>query len=137
MGAIVREIEIDGQMVKFMASARTPRLYRSKFNRDLIVDMMNLKQNFDEAIKAKHIPADATEEDKKKMEQSAELSVMDLNIFENMAYVMAKQACPDSVSDSIDEWMDQFGAFSVYEIFPKLSSMWTMNTKTIVEAKKK
>lgn len=33
---------------------------------------------------------------------------------ENIAYIMAKHAEPDKVSDSPEEWLEEFNTFSIY-----------------------
>ena len=64
-------IKVDGKDVGFRASALTPRLYRIRIGRDMIVDMNRLKKNYEKV-------GDDPE---------ARLSVTDLTIFENSAYV--------------------------------------------------
>ena len=39
---ISKEIEIDGKLVPFKASAAIPRLYRARFRRDIFRDLMRL-----------------------------------------------------------------------------------------------
>ena len=73
-----------------------------------------------------------TEEEK----EEAQFSVMDLTIFENVAYVMAKHGDP-STPDSIDEWMDQFELFSIYEVLPEILKLWNLNTAQTSTPKKK
>jgi hypothetical protein len=59
-----------------------------------------------------------------------------LEVFENIAYIMAKHADPDSVPASPDEWLEQFNTFSIYEILPQLIELWGLNIETQVESKK-
>ena len=58
-----------------------------------------------------------------------------LEIFENVAYVMAYHA-DNSIPASIDQWLDQFEMFSIYEIMPQLLELWGDNVVTDVAAKK-
>ena len=58
-----------------------------------------------------------------------------LEMFENIAYVMAKHADP-SIPDNPEDWLDEFNTFSIYQVLPKLIELWGMNIKTDVEAKK-
>lgn len=117
--AVVKQIEIDGKTVKFMASARTPRLYRQRFQRDVILDMKSLSDRFN------------------KIKNSEEqFSILDLTIFENMAYVMAKQADP-TIPETIDEWLDGFNTFDIYEVLPKLMDLWATNKAGMSASKKK
>lgn len=122
-------IKVDGKEVKMRASALIPRLYRFKFGRDIIKDMVGLKKAYK---KAEDLPEDATEEQIK----DAQLSVMDLTIFENVAYIMAKHADP-TIPDNPDEWLDEFEMFSVYEIMPQLLTLWNISQKTTAVPKKK
>ena len=72
---IEKRIEIDGQQVPFRASAAIPRLYRSKFGRDIFRDLMKLGKAVNTA-------------------DSGKLPISDLEMFENVAYIMAKHADP-------------------------------------------
>lgn len=121
-------INIGGKEVKMRASALIPRLYRFRFERDIIRDMTALKKAFN---KKNELPEDATEEQK----QDAALSEMNLMIFENVAYIMAKHADP-SIPDDPNEWLDGFEMFSIYEIFPEILQMWNLNNETTSKPKK-
>ena len=125
---VTKTIEICGQPVRFCASAGTPRLYRLKFKRDIFADMQKLTKDF-QAKKAK-----AQAED---MEQNAgtDLAVESLEIFENVAYIMAFQA-DRSIPDTIDQWLDQFEMFSIYEVLGELVQLWGDNLFTSANAKK-
>ena len=117
--AITKNIEIDGRMVPFKASATVPRLYRLKFGRDIFADI-------DKLIEATQ-GGDA--------EESA-LTIESLTIFEDVAYTMAKYA-DDSVPDTPEEWLDGFNVFSIYFILPQIVELWRLNNQTAVESKKK
>lgn len=56
-------------------------------------------------------------------------------MFENIAYIMAKHADP-SISDSPEEWLDEFSTFSIYQVLPKIIELWGMNVQTDVQSKK-
>ena len=84
--------------------------------------MAKLQKSFS---KAAQLPQDATEEER----QEAQLSVMDLEIFENVAFIMARQY-DQNIPGTVDAWLDQFDTFSIYEIFPEILSLWNMNNKT-------
>ena len=125
---MVKTLNIDGKEVKMRASALIPRIYRFRFGRDMIQDMNSLRKAWK---KVTELPEDATEEEK----EEAQFSVMDLTIFENVAYVMAKHGDP-STPDSIDEWMDQFELFSIYEVLPEILKLWNLNTAQTSTPKK-
>lgn len=122
-------IEVGKQKVKMRSSALIPRLYRFKFKRDVIRDMTQLKKAYDKALQ---LPEDATEEEKEK----AQLSAVELTLFEDIAYIMAKHADPD-IPESPDEWLDQIeGVFSIYEVLPQILELWNLSQKQTSQAKK-
>ena len=49
---------------------------------------------------------------------------------------MAKHADPQGVPDTPDEWLDQFGTFSIYQVLPEIIELWGLNVQTQVESKK-
>lgn len=135
-------ILIDGKEVGFRASALTPRLYRHKIGRDMIRDLNQLEHAYNKAVKAKGLQEpgkDATEEEKKEYEQSvkdAQLSVLDLEIFENTAFIMARQY-DTSVPATPEEWLEEFSMFSIYEVLPQILELWRLNQQTTAKPKKK
>lgn len=114
---VTKNIELCGQPVRFSASAATPRLYRLKFKRDMFLDMQTLTQQMREG------------------ETGVDLSVESLEIFENVAYIMAYQA-DRTIPDTIDAWLDQFEMFSIYEVLGELVQLWGDNLFTSASAKK-
>ena len=115
---IKREIEVCGKLVPFRSSATIPRLFRAKFKRDIFKDLARLEKSF-----------------KANSEDGESFAIDDLEIFENVAYVMAYHA-DNTIPDSIDQWLDQFEMFSIYEIMPQLLELWGDNVVTDVAAKK-
>lgn len=69
-------------------------------------------------------------------EESSSLDLFSLEMFENIAYIMAKHAHPDQVPDTPDEWLENFNTFSIYQILPQLIKLWGLNVQTEVEARK-
>ena len=116
--SIVRKIEIDGQDVLFKASAAIPRIYRLKFQRDIYKDLRILEKSIGEVD-----------------EENSNLDLFSLEMFENIAYTMAKHADPQ-IPNEVDEWLDGFNTFSIYQVLPQLIELWGLNVKTDVEAKK-
>lgn len=123
-----KTLKIDGKSVKMRASALIPRLYRFRYKRDMIKDMSSLRKAYQ---KVNSLPEEATEEER----EEAQLSVLDLTIFENVAYVMAKHA-DDSIPDTPEEWLDEFETFSIYEILPEIMELWALSNATTSQAKK-
>ena len=115
---IERTIEIAGKQVPFRSSATVPRLYRAKFKRDIFKDLTKLEKSYT-----------------KRTEDGDELQIEDLEIFENVAYIMAYHADP-SIPKTIDEWLDQFDMFSIYQVLPQILELWGENLMTDVQAKK-
>ena len=63
------------------------------------------------------------------------LDLFSLEMFENIAYTMAKHADPQ-IPNEVDEWLDGFNTFSIYQVLPQLIELWGLNVQTDVEAKK-
>lgn len=124
-----RILKIDGKDVALKASALVPRLYRFRFKRDMMRDMVQLRKAY---RRAKELPKEATEEER----AEASMNELDLTIFENVAYIMAKHA-DASVADSPEEWLDGFNMFSIYEVLPAILELWGMSEATTSTAKKK
>ena len=116
--AVTKTIEVDGKEVQFRASAAIPRLYRNKFHRDIYKDLNELQKGIDES--------DA---------ESSNLDTFSLELFENIAWLMAKHQNPD-VPDTPEDWLDQFNTFSIYEILPQIIELWGFNVEQQVESKK-
>ena len=116
--SMTQTIEIDGQQVKFRASAAIPRIYRMRFHRDIYKDLSSLEK----AIS-------------KQDETDSNLDLFSLEMFENLSWVMAKHADP-SIPDTPEEWLDNFNTFSIYQVLPKLIELWGLNVQTTVQSKK-
>ena len=117
--AVTKKIEIDGQEVEFRASAAVPRMYRIKFGRDIYKDLRQLETSVGEND-----------------EDASGLDLFSLVMFENIAFIMAKHASPDTVPSEPDEWLEQFNTFSIYQILPQLIELWGLNVQTQVDARK-
>lgn len=113
-------IRIDGKDVRFKSTAATPMLYRSKFGRDLFRDL----QTIAEAIKGGRA-------------DDGSLPPQALLTFEQLAYIMARQAEPDKVPDTPGEWLDGFSVMPFYGLFPVLLDLWSGNMEGLEESKKK
>ena len=114
-----KTVEIAGKEVTFKASAAIPRIYRISFNRDIFKDLMDLRG----AVRSSETG-------------ESTLSNADLEVFENVAYLMAKHADP-AQPDDINDWLDQFDMFAIYEVLPVILDLWTQNINTQIESKKK
>lgn len=120
--ALVKEIELpDGGVIRMRASALIPRLYRIHFQRDMIRDMTALQDSV-KAVKDGDKP---------------NLDLMDLTIFEDLAWLMARHA-DSSVPNDPDKWLEGLDhVLDIYEILPQMMDLWTANTETTsIPAKK-
>ena len=115
---LMKTVKVGEQEVTFKSSAAIPRMYRIKFKRDIFKDLTKLEKSY-----------------KDKDDGTKELEIEDLEIFENVAYIMALHADP-STPDSIDEWLDQFEMFSIYEVLPEILELWGSNLFTDVKSAK-
>ena len=112
-------INFGGQQIPMRASALVPRLYRFKFGRDMMSDMRALQKSMENVLEAKNAGDD-----------TADLTLDDLTIFENVAYIMAKHADPAVPSDP-EEWLDSLeGVFSIYAALPEMLELWGLNNLT-------
>ena len=105
--------------VTFKASAAVPRLYRIKFGRDIYKDLRQLEKSVGEND-----------------EDNSNLDLFSLEMFEDLAWLMARHADPAKVPDSPEEFLDQFNTFSIYQILPQLIELCGLNVQTEVESRK-
>jgi hypothetical protein len=71
----------------------------------------------------------------KNVEDASMLDTFSLEMFENIAYVMAKHA-DTNIPDTPEEWLEGFNTFSIYQVLPQLIELWGLNVQTDVSAKK-
>ena len=116
--SLMRNIEIDGKQVPFKASAAIPRIYRMKFQRDIYKDLKVLEKSLGD-----------------NSEEGSNLDMFSLEMFENIAFVMAKHA-DAGIPNTPEDWLDGFNTFSIYQVLPQLIELWGLNVQTDVEAKK-
>ena len=116
--SMTRKIEIDGKEVPFRASAAIPRIYRMKFHRDIYKDLHELEKSIGDGNP-----------------ENSSLDMFSLEMFENIAYIMAKHA-DASIPDNPEDWLDEFNTFSIYQVLPQLIQLWGLNTQTDIESKK-
>lgn len=116
--AVTKTIEIDGREVTFRASAAIPRLYRNQFHRDIYRDLNELQKGMD-----------------KSDDESSTLDTFSLELFENIAWLMARHADKE-VPKTPEEWLDVFSTFSIYEILPQIIDLWGLNVEQQISSKK-
>ena len=104
--------------MSFRASAAIPRIYRIKFHRDIYKDLAALEKSVGRSE-----------------EGNSKLDMFSLEMFENIAYIMAKHA-DSSIPDTPEEWLDKFSTFSIYQVLPQLIELWGLNVQTDIQSKK-
>ena len=112
-----KTITIDGKEIKFRSSGATPIRYKAQFGRDFLTDIYKLK--------------DLEKLQGKKELTITEMKKIDFDLFYNLTWALAKTAnkeIPEPV-----EWLDQFEAFPVMEIFGELQDVII----STIQAKKK
>ena len=115
---LTKTVNISGKDVAFKSSAAIPRLYRIKFKRDIFSDLSKLEKSY-----------------QKKEDDSKEFEIDDLEIFENVAYIMAYHA-DNTIPNDINDWLDEFDMFSIYEVLPDILELWGSNMISNVPARK-
>ena len=99
-----KTIQIGNKEIKMRTSAALPRLYRIKFRRDLFKDLTSLTN------------------------QGEDMSFEAVEIFENLAYIMAAHA-DINIETDVSEWLSQFEQKELYEALPELLSLWNEETE--------
>ena len=115
---LTKTVKVGDQEVTFKSSAAIPRMYRIKFKRDIFKDLTKLEKSY-----------------KEKDDGTKELEIEDLEIFENVAYIMAYHA-DHSIPATIEDWLDEFEMFSIYEVLPEILELWGSNLFTDVKSAK-
>ena len=100
---------IDGRKVMMVCNGATPRIYRQLFGKDLLTALPG-------AI--------------------SRGKVIDVELFENLAYIMAKQG--GSTTDDVEAWLASFDSpMAIPEAIKENMDLWRLNEKTTVDVKKK
>lgn len=110
-------LNIGGKQVKMKSTAGTMMRYRNNFNRDFIKDLVKLQAKLTD-----------------KIEKGEEFEALDLDLFEKIAWCMAKTA-DNSISD-IENWLDEFDTFDIMQVLPELMSLLVANMEQINDKKK-
>lgn len=110
-------LNIGGKEIKMKSTAGTMMRYRNNFNRDFIKDLVRLQEKL----------AD-------KMEKKQEFEAIDLDLFEKIAWCMAKTA--DNSIPDIENWLDEFDTFDILQVLPELMNLLVANMEQINDKKK-
>lgn len=111
-------INIDGRDVKFKSSAAFLLRYKMQFHRDGLRDLIKLQG--------------AINPDTKEIDN---LQALDLDVFYNMTWVLAKVANPQIPPPL--EWLDTFSEFPLMDIIPEVLDLMMLCLQSSVESKKK
>lgn len=103
-------IKIGEKEIKFKSTAGTLLRYRNNFGRDFLKDLVKLQEKL-----------------KNKRTQAEQFMAMDLQMFSEIAWVMAKTA--DDSIPNIEKWLDQFDTFDIMQILPQLFDLIQNNLK--------
>lgn len=105
-----KTVKIDGKEIPMVANGATPRIYRRMFGSDLLTTLHNAVSN--------------------------EGEVLDVEVFENLAFCMAKQA--GAAEEDIDTWLSSFdSSMAIINAVGEIMAVWRGNEATTSRAKKK
>lgn len=113
-----RTINIDGRDVKLKTNGGILRRYRAWTGHDIVADMGKIISIVSELKDDDDLPIEALER------------------FENVAYAMNRYADPDNVPDNIDDWLESFDTFDIYQVFPVIIEMWNGDNEVMSTEKK-
>ena len=113
---IEKVLNISGKEVKFKSTAATLRHYRNNFGRDMLKDVIHLQKRLNKVNNSEE-----------------QFEVVDLEMFENLAWSMAKTA-DDSIG-TIDNWLNDFETFAITKVLPEIMTLLVNNMKTETEEK--
>ena len=107
-------VKVGNVEIKMASTAGTLYRYRCQFKTDFLKDLKRLDDRLKQINKSK-------EEN-----ETAEFNAMDLEVFEQIAWSMAKTA--DRNIPDIEDWLNSFEMFDIYEALPQImdlaSSTW-------------
>ena len=112
-------ITVGEKEIHFKSTGSTPRIYRFTFGKDLFSDMQKIV-----ITDGEEMPPEAME------------------IFENIAYVMAKHGAMADGKEkdfpkTVDEWLDGFDTMEFYTTLPEIVELWSDNVQQKSTSKKK
>lgn len=110
-------LTIDGRQVAFKSTGAFMLRYKAQFGRDAVQDLYKLQQVVDVGG------------------QIADASALDLEVFYNLVWTLAKTADP-TIPPPL-EWLDTFGEFPLIDIIPEVVDMMFSSLTVSVQSKKK
>lgn len=119
--------KIFGTNHKLKMSAATPRIYRAKFGKDIIVQMDAMYERLSNEGKKK---------DEEKKDDSVSFTPEELEMMENLIFVCNRQAEPEQPED-IFEWLASFEIGAITGTYGTIMKMWEDNLHQTSTSKKK
>ena len=119
--------KIFGTDHKLKMSAATPRIYRAKFGKDIIVQMDAMYERLSNEGKKK---------DEEKKDDSVSFTPEELEMMENLIFVCNRQAEPEQPED-IYEWLASFEIGAITGTYGTIMKMWEDNLHQTSTSKKK
>lgn len=124
--------KIFGTDHKLKMSAATPRIYRAKFGKDIIVQMDAMYERLSNEGKKK----DEEKKDEEKKGNSVSFTPEELEMMENLIFVCNRQAEPEQPED-IFEWLASFEIGAITGTYGTIMKMWEDNLHQTSTSKKK
>lgn len=124
--------KIFGTDHKLKMSAATPRIYRAKFGKDVIVQMDAMYERLSNEGKKK----DEEKKDEEKKDDSVSFTPEELEMMENLIFVCNRQAEPEQPED-IFEWLASFEIGAITGTYGTIMKMWEDNLHQTSKSKKK
>ena len=131
-------LTIAGQSVGFKAAASLPVRYYNATGRDLFVDLQTLADGT-EQVEAKpkfwkkkpESSEPAGKADKKKPDETQYRLNRDWNtmVLYGIVHTMAR-AYDEGVTPNLDDWLDTFDAFPIFEVFGELKPLLNASLQT-------
>jgi len=115
-----KTLTIDGRQVRFKSSGAFLLRYKQQFGRDAFQDIFKLQK----AVRwDKH----------QKKNILANINALDLEVFFNLAWTLAKTADP-SIPPPM-QWLDSFSTFPLNDIMPELMDLIQLSLGSTAELK--
>ena len=114
--------KIFGTDHKLKMSAATPRIYRAKFGKDIIVQMDAMYERLSNEGKKKG----EEKKDEEKKDDSVSFTPEELEMMENLIFVCNRQAEPEQPED-IFEWLASFEIGAITGTYGTIMKMWEDN----------
>lgn len=124
--------KIFGTDHKLKMSAATPRIYRAKFGKDVIVQMDAMYERLSNEGKKK----DEEKKDEEKKGDSVSFTPEELEMMENLIFVCNRQAEPEQPED-IFEWLASYEIGAITGTYGTIMKMWEDNLHQTSTSKKK